>query len=91
MKNFPEKIAELWGWLVILLAFIGLGILVTAMLLYLLSGLIGIITGLAAALLDIYLGIRIATSIYKGKGTIHALSRTSATPELAWQRQSLSR
>ncbi len=82
MKNIPEKIAELWGWLVILFAFIGLGILVAAVLLFLLSGLIGIIMGLAVTLLAIYLGIRIANSIYKGKGTIHALSLTSATPEL---------
>ncbi len=51
MKNLPEKIAELWGWAVILMAFIGLSVLMASVFLYLLGGLIGVISGIVAVLL----------------------------------------
>ena len=81
-KNLLEKAAELWGWLIIVIAFIGLGIGATFSTIYFISGIAGKIIGLLLAFVIVILGIYIATKQYRGKGTMHALSRTIASPDL---------
>ena len=77
-----EKLLELGGWLVIVGAFVGIGVGAVFVLSFLLGGLVGLFIGILMALVITGLGIYAATRAYKGKGTLHALFRTRASPDL---------
>lgn len=79
---YLETISEMWGWIVIVLAFVGLGVGGYLVLSYLIKGVLGNIIGAFTGAITVFIGIKIANRAYKGKGTIFVLSRTIATPEL---------
>ena len=81
-QNLPEKVAELWGWLLIVIAFVGVGIGTAFSTVYFLPGTLGEGIGVLFGCLIVIRGIRLATKQYKGKGTMHVISRTSASPDL---------
>lgn len=82
MFKIFEKITELIGWFQIaisptLLAF-GIGFIVY----YNFQNLTGLIIGIGISIIGLIFGIVLATNKFKTNGTIHFLSRVSATIEL---------
>ncbi len=81
-RNFFERFTEIMGWLQIVASPLMLGTVI-GFLIYLSypggGGLFGVIAITTAGLI---IGIIFATRVWKKKGTMHFLSRVSATPEL---------
>ena len=77
-----ERLAELWGWIIIVASFVGLAIIGGLISRWLIEGTLGIVLGVFLGIVILSIGIYIATKYYKGKGTIFVISRTIATPEL---------
>lgn len=77
-----ETISEVIGWLQIAISptLIGLGI--GAPIYYSHPSTPRLITGIAILILGIVIGAVMATKAWRKKGTVHLLSRVSATPEL---------
>lgn len=83
-KSFQllETIFEFFGGFVIVVSFIGLGVICYFGCSYFIGGMNGIIVGAFGGMLIIFWGIRVAIKAYKGKRTIHFISRVRASPEL---------
>ncbi|ESU24007.1 hypothetical protein FLJC2902T_32050 [Flavobacterium limnosediminis JC2902] len=82
MHKIFELITEIIGWIQIVISptLIGLGI---GFIIYCnFENAFGLISGIALSLIGLILGIILATKKFKTTGTIHFLSRVSATPEL---------
>ncbi|HLS70171.1 MAG TPA: hypothetical protein VK027_00775 [Chitinophagaceae bacterium] len=73
-----EKLFEIYGWIQIVFSAILLAGMVGVVLYFTVSKIIGMIVGI----IIVIFGMHIAYRAYKGKGTIHLLSRTIASPEL---------
>jgi hypothetical protein len=80
-KTF-EIITEIIGWVQILLSPTILGIALGWVIYYYFPTLAGLIFAILAVGIGLVLGIVLATKKFKTTGTIHFLSRISATPEL---------
>jgi disulfide bond formation protein DsbB len=82
MFRILEKIMELLGWFQIVISptLIGLGI--GCIVYFNFQNLAGLILGIIISIIGLISGIVLATKKLKTTGTIHFLSRVSATPEL---------
>jgi hypothetical protein len=80
-KKF-ENLSELFGWLQIAVTFLAIGSGFGLVAACIIGGIAGIIGGTVAGSIIFLIGVYIATKAYKGKGTIHVVSRTMASPEL---------
>ena len=82
MHKIFELITEIVGWILITLSPTLLGIAFGLGIYYNFSNSIGMIIGILVAIVGIIIGMIWATKKFKTTGTIHFLSRVSATPEL---------
>ncbi len=82
MHKIFEIITEIVGWLQIVLSPTLLGIAFGFGIYYNFPNQIGMISGVLIAIIGLIIGIIWATKKFKTTGTIHFLSRISATPEL---------
>ena len=80
-KTF-EKITEIAGWIRIVISFILLGVLLGLVIHYFIDNSIGLIVSIIVVIFVILFGIAAANKAWKGKGTVHLLSRVIASPEL---------
>ncbi len=82
-RNFFEEATEIVGWIEIFLSpFVASCILGGIIYIYF-DTVFSIIISILIILIGIFIGIKFATKIYKSeKGTIHFVSRISASPEL---------
>jgi hypothetical protein len=77
-----EKVSEFWGGVVIAISILGVGVIFGVILFSILKGLLGTIVFWIITIASLFYGIYISIKNYKGKGTIHLLSRTMASPDL---------
>jgi len=77
-----EFLTELWGWLRIFFSFSAIGFIVGAIVYYNKRDTIGLIISVIIISVFFIIGIIVATKTWKKGGTMHALSRTAASPEL---------
>lgn len=82
MHKFFELVTEIIGWIQIVLAPTLLGLIIGLIVYYNVENIYGLVIGSLIALLSLILGIILATKKIKTTGTLHFLSRVSATPEL---------
>jgi len=82
MFKFFEFITEAIGWLLIVISPLLIGLGIGAAFYFSEPGTFRLVLGILIAAYGLILGAVLATSIWKKKGTIHFLSRISATPEL---------
>jgi len=82
MHKIFETITEVVGWIQIVLSPTLLGIAFGFGIYYNFPNLTGIIIGILIFVIGLIIGIVLATKKFKTTGTIHFLSRISATPEL---------
>lgn len=80
-KTF-ELITEIIGWIQIVLSPTLLGIAFGYFIYYNFQNRYGVTCGIAVAIIGFLIGLIWATKKFKTTGTIHFLSRISATPEL---------
>lgn len=81
MKIF-EFITELFAGIQIVLSPTLIGFTIGVVLYLYMPNALGLSIGILLTLLGLVLGIIIARSAWKKKGTVHLMSRVSATPEL---------
>lgn len=77
-----EFISELFGWVRIVISFCAVGCGIGAIIYSCKKDSLGIYIGIFIAVIGLVIGIVVATKTWKGGGTMHALSRTMASPEL---------
>ena len=82
MHKIFEIITEVVGWILITLSPTLLGIVFGLVIYNYLPNPIGIIFGILVAISGLIIGMIWATKKFRTTGTIHFLSRISATPEL---------
>lgn len=82
MQKIFEIITEIVGWIQIVLSPTLIGIAFGFGVYYNFTNLTGIIIGILIAVIGLITGIIWATKKFKTTGTIHFMSRISATPEL---------
>ena len=82
MFKILEKITELIGWFQIVISPTLLGFGIGCIVYFNFKNLAGIILGIIISIIGLIFGIVLATKKFKTTGTIHFLSRVSATPEL---------
>ena len=80
--SFFDYLFEIIGWLQIVVSPLLLGLLIGAGIYFTNPTTARMVAGIAVAVLGLTTGIIIATRAWKGKGTIHLISRDMATPEL---------
>ncbi len=81
MKVF-ELITEIIGWIRIWLSPTGIGLFLGGICYFNLPEALGLVAGITLTAIGVMIGAMIATRAFRGKGTIHLLSRVSASPEL---------
>ncbi len=77
-----NKIFELIGWIRIMISPLLAGFIIGAIVYLIYPNQTGIMAAVAISLVGLVAGILWANSKLKGKGTIHFVSRSMATPEL---------
>ena len=82
MHKIFEIITEIVGWIQIVLSPTLIGIGLGFGIYYYFPNLTGMILGILIVIIGFIIGIIWATKKFKTTGTIHFLSRVSATPEL---------
>ena len=82
MHKIFELTTEIVGWILITLSPTLLGIAFGLGIYYNFPNIIGMVIGIFVAVVGIIIGMIWATKKFKTTGTIHFLSRVSATPEL---------
>ena len=82
MHKIFETITEVVGWIQIVLSPTLLGIAFGFGIYYNFPNRTGMIIGILIIVIGLIIGIVLATKKFKTTGTIHFLSRISATPEL---------
>jgi hypothetical protein len=82
MHKIFEIITEIVGWIQIVLSPTIIGIAFGFGIYYNFPNEIGMVLGILIAVIGLIIGIIWATKKFKTTGTIHFLSRVSATPEL---------
>ena len=82
MYKIFELTTEIVGWILIALSPALLGIAFGIGIYYNFPNTIGMVIGIFVAVIGIIIGMIWATKKFKTTGTIHFLSRVSATPEL---------
>jgi len=82
MHKFFELVTEIIGWIQIALSPTLFGLIIGFIVYYNFENIYGLIIGIIIALLGLIIGIILATKKFKTSGTIHFLSRVSATLEL---------
>ena len=82
MFKIFEKITELIGWFQIVISPTLLGLGIGCIVYFNFQNLAGLISGIIISIIGLICGIVLATKKFKTTGTIHFLSRVSATPEL---------
>jgi len=82
MHKIFSTITEIFGWIQIVLSPTLIGIAIGFGIYYNCPNLIGIIIAFFMVVIGLTIGIAWATKKYKTTGTIHFLSKISATPEL---------
>ena len=80
--SFFETLTEIFGWLQIVASPLIAGLAIGFIIYLSRPDNMGLFIGIAVALIGLIIGIVWATKIWKKKGTIHFMSRISATPEL---------
>ncbi|GGG44411.1 hypothetical protein [Epilithonimonas arachidiradicis] len=82
-RNIFEESAELVGWVQIFLSPFLISLVLAAIVHFSFDSIFATIISLLLVIIGILVGIKFANKIYKSKqGTIHFVSRTSASPEL---------
>lgn len=82
MHKVFELITEIIGWVQIVLSPTLFGLLIGFLIYYNFGNIYGLVIGCIFGLIGLILGIALATKKFKTNGTIHFLSRVSASPEL---------
>ncbi|MFD2890445.1 hypothetical protein ACFS5J_00240 [Flavobacterium chuncheonense] len=82
MHKIFELITEIIGWIQIALSPTLFGLIIGYIIYYNFDSIYGLIVGILVALIGLIFGIVLATKKFKTSGTIHFLSRVSASPEL---------
>lgn len=87
MKNkglffYLEKLSEFWAGVVILLSLLSLGAIIGGILYSFIQGQIGLAILVLCIVVFLFIGVRVVRKHYRGKGTVHLLSRSMASPEL---------
>lgn len=82
MHKIFELITEIIGWIQIALSPTLIGLGVGFIFYYNFENTFGLICGIVFSIIGLIFGIILATKKFKTTGTIHFLSRVSATPEL---------
>ena len=81
-KGFFDYVFEIVGWLQIVVSPLLLGLIIGAVIYFSNPGPLRLVIGISVATLGLITGIALATKAWKGKGTMHFVSRIMATPEL---------
>lgn len=81
-KGFFDYVFEIIGWLQIVASPLLLGLIIGAIIYFPNPGTLRLVTGIFVATLGLIIGIVLATKAWKGKGTMHLVSRGMASPEL---------
>ncbi|MGB4846160.1 MAG: hypothetical protein WBP16_16955 [Ferruginibacter sp.] len=81
-RNFFELFTEIMGWLQIVVSPLLLGVVIGFIIYLKDPWSYGLALGIAAVTLGLVTGIIFATRVWKKQGTMHFLSRVSASPEL---------
>jgi hypothetical protein len=82
MHKILKLVTEIIGWIQIALSPTFFGLIIGFIVYNNFENIYGLIIGIIIALLGLIFGIILATKKFKTSGTIHFLSRVSATPEL---------
>ena len=82
MFKILEKITELIGWFQIVISPTLLSLGIGCIVYFNFQNLVGLISGIMISIIGLICGIRLAMKKFRTTGTIHFLSRVSATPEL---------
>lgn len=77
-----EVIPEVIGFLQIMISPLAIGIVLGALIYAAEPSRLGLILGGCTAAIGLVIGVFCAANEWKGKGTVHFMSRTMATPEL---------
>jgi hypothetical protein len=80
--SFFEYATEVIGWLQIVASPLLGGLLIAALIYFSNPTILRLLIAIGIALIGLIVGIVFATRIWKKQGTMHFLSRVSATPEL---------
>jgi hypothetical protein len=80
--SFFDLMTEIFGWLQIVASSLLIGVAVGFIIYILKPGKPGLIIAISVAALGLIVGIILATRIWKKKGTVHFVSRVTATSEL---------
>ena len=82
MQKVFELITEIIGWVQIAIFPTLIGLSIGFLMYYNFDNIYGLVIGCIFGLIGLILGIALATKKFKATGTIHFISRLSATPEL---------
>jgi len=80
--NFFDKFFEVVGWIQIVASPLFLAAIIGFLVYISKPNTIRLIIGIVIVVVGLIIGIIWATKIWKGKGTIHFISRVNASPEL---------
>ena len=83
MRNIFEESTEIAGWLQIFMSPFIISLILAIVIYVSFDSLLSVIISALVFIIGIFIGVKIANKIYKSKeGTIHFVSRISASPEL---------
>ena len=82
MHKIFELVTEIIGWIQIALSPTLFGLIIGFIVYYNFENIYGLLIAIIIALLGLIFGVILANKKFKTSGTIHFLSRVSATPEL---------
>ena len=80
--SFFDHATELVGWLQIVASPLLAGLVIAALIYFSNPTILRLVIAIGVAILGLIVGIIFATKVWKKQGTMHFLSRVSATPEL---------
>jgi len=82
-RNIFEETTEIIGWIEIFLSPFLIGLVLATIIYFSFDSILATIISILIAIIGTFFGIKFATKIYNSKeGTIHFVSRVSASPEV---------